>query len=81
MIAERAVPIFGADVVGVLLDGSWARGEATAASGVDALVVLEAALDGLAVPRVHDVAPILHAERAHLPEALAPHLAELPSTP
>ena len=29
------------------------------------------------VPRVHDVAPILHAEGARLPESLAPHIDEL----
>jgi HEPN domain-containing protein len=32
---------------------------------------------GVEVPRVHDVAPILHAERARLPEALAPYIDEL----
>lgn len=40
-IGARAVTLFGADLVGVLLYGSWARGEATAASDIDALVVLE----------------------------------------
>jgi len=32
---------------------------------------------GVDVPRVHDVAPILIAERARLPQGLAPHLDEL----
>lgn len=41
-IAARATALFGHDLVGILLFGSWARGEATAASDIDALVVLEA---------------------------------------
>ena len=41
-IAARAVAHFGPDLVGVLLFGSWARGEATATSDIDALVVVEA---------------------------------------
>lgn len=32
---------------------------------------------GVDVPRVHDVAPILHAERARLPGSLAPFIDEL----
>lgn len=32
---------------------------------------------GVDVPRVHDVSPILMAERTRLPEGLAPHLDEL----
>lgn len=32
---------------------------------------------GVDVPRVHDVAPILHAERARLPGSLAPFVDEL----
>ena len=32
---------------------------------------------GVDVPRVHDVAPILLAERARLPQGIAPHLDEL----
>lgn len=43
VIAARAIALFGPDLVGVLLYGSWARGEATASSDIDALVVLEAA--------------------------------------
>lgn len=41
-VAARAAAAFGADLVGVVLYGSWVRGEATAASDIDALVVLEA---------------------------------------
>lgn len=40
-VAARALERFGDDVVGVVLFGSWVRGEATAASDIDALVVLE----------------------------------------
>jgi hypothetical protein len=40
-VAARAAEAFGSDLVGVILYGSWARGEATAASDVDVLVVLE----------------------------------------
>lgn len=47
--------------------------------------VVELALKGLLrefgidAPRVHDLAPILRAERSRLPEALAPHVDELAS--
>lgn len=41
-VAARAVASFGPDLVGVVLYGSWVRGEATAASDIDALVVLDA---------------------------------------
>ena len=40
-VAARAIEAFGTDVVGVVLYGSWARGEATAASDIDVLVALE----------------------------------------
>jgi hypothetical protein len=40
-VATRAAETFGPDLVGVIVYGSWARGEATAASDVDALVVLD----------------------------------------
>ena len=41
-VAARAAEAFGIDLVGVILYGSWARGEATSASDIDVLVVLEA---------------------------------------
>lgn len=40
-VAARAADTFGSDLIGVILYGSWARGEATAASDIDVLVVLE----------------------------------------
>ncbi len=42
-VVMRAAASFGADLVGVVLHGSWVRGEATAGSDIDALVVLEPA--------------------------------------
>lgn len=40
-VAARAGEAFGADLVGIILYGSWARGEATAGSDIDVLVALE----------------------------------------
>lgn len=40
-VAARAAEGFGPALVGVVLYGSWARGEATEASDIDVLVVLE----------------------------------------
>ena len=40
-LVSRAAAIVGDGLTGVLLHGSWARGEATPASDVDALVVVE----------------------------------------
>jgi predicted nucleotidyltransferase len=42
-VAARAVAVFGPDLLGVLLYGSWVRDEATPASDIDALVVLDGA--------------------------------------
>ena len=42
-VAIRASEAFGRDLVGVLVHGSWTRGEATVGSDIDVLVVLEAA--------------------------------------
>ena len=39
-VAARAVEAFGAELLGVVVYGSWARGEATSASDIDVLVVL-----------------------------------------
>jgi hypothetical protein len=41
VVAARAAELFGSDLVGVVLYGSWARGEATAGSDIDVLIVLE----------------------------------------
>jgi hypothetical protein len=42
LLVQRAAEIHGADLVGVLAFGSWARGEAGPQSDVDVLVVLDA---------------------------------------
>lgn len=39
-VVERAASLFGADLVGVLVFGSWSRGEVTEESDVDVLVVV-----------------------------------------
>lgn len=59
------------------------RGESWADVVRESQEVVELALkallraSGVEVPRVHDVAPILHAERERLPRGIAPHLEEL----
>ena len=40
-VVERAAELFGDDLVGVAVFGSWARGEPATTSDVDVLVVLE----------------------------------------
>lgn len=40
-VVPRAATVFGDELVGVVVHGSWARGEATTSSDVDVLVVLE----------------------------------------
>ena len=42
VVVAKALSLYGPDLVGVLLYGSWVRGEATATSDIDALVVLRA---------------------------------------
>ena len=74
-IASRAVAHFGPDLVGVLLFGSWARGEATAPSDIDALVVVEAARPiTRALYRERDRTPLEHG--GHRIEA---HLVGMPA--
>jgi hypothetical protein len=40
-VVERALSLFGTELVAVAVFGSWARGEATEASDVDLLIVVE----------------------------------------
>lgn len=40
-VASRALEMFGPQLMSVIVYGSWARGEATAASDIDLLVVLD----------------------------------------
>ncbi len=59
------------------------RGESWADVVRESQEVVELALkallraSGIEVPRIHDVAPVLHAERHRLPESLAPHVDDL----
>ena len=59
------------------------RGESWADVVRESQEVVELALkallraSGVEVPRVHDVAPILHAERERLPPSIAPYVEEL----
>jgi predicted nucleotidyltransferase len=40
-VVEHAAEMFGGELIGVVAFGSWARGEASAASDVDTLIVVE----------------------------------------
>jgi predicted nucleotidyltransferase len=74
-VVRRAASIAGAQLAGVVAFGSWARGEATADSDMDVLVVVDGAL---AVTRelYHrwDAAPRLLWER----RVVEPHFVRLP---
>jgi HEPN domain-containing protein len=62
----------------VLYDGqSWADVVRESQEVVELALKALLRSSGVDVPRVHDVAPILLAERARLPEALAPFVDEL----
>ncbi len=74
-IVSRAATLFGADLVGVIVFGSWARGELTATSDVDALVVVARDVELTRdLYRRWDAAPVYWAGRpvdahfSHLPE-------------
>ena len=74
---ERATEIFGKDLLGVLLYGSWARDELSAGSDVDLLVVLDS---GVAITRelyrTWDTSPIAwgaHAIEPHFVHPPEPH--------
>jgi predicted nucleotidyltransferase len=73
----RARAVAGAHVVGAILHGSWARGEARSTSDVDALVVVKAALPlTRALYRKWDEQPLAWQGRpvdvhfAHLPRSV-----------
>ena len=64
-VAARAAAAFGPDLVGVVLYGSWVRGEATASSDIDALVVLDASRPiTRALYRAWDADPLEHGGHA-----------------
>lgn len=73
-VVSRAREVAGAALAGVLVFGSWARGEAVAASDVDVLVVLEpAAAVHRGLYRAWDAQALLW--EGH---AVEPHFARLP---
>lgn len=75
-VAARAAAVYGPDLVGVLLYGSWVRDEATSGSDVDALVVLEPTRPiTRALYRAWDRAPLEH--DGHPVEV---HVVALPAT-
>ena len=83
-LVARAGAVAGDGLAAVILHGSWVRGDATPASDVDALVVVDpriAVTRGLYrtwdTQRVHYVADVLEAERRRLPVALAGDLERL----
>jgi hypothetical protein len=44
IVVDRAISVFGEHLVGVVALGSWIRGEATAGSDIDALVVIDSSV-------------------------------------
>lgn len=74
VLVERAAALFGADLVGVVVFGSWARGEAGPTSDVDALLVVDPrrALTR-ALYRAWDEEPLLWDGHA-----VEPHVVHLP---
>lgn len=70
----RAVRLFGDHLVGVVVYGSWARGEATADSDVDSLIVLDHAVEiDRRLYRLWDDEPVIWDGRA-----VEPHFVHLP---
>ena len=56
---QRAAELFGADLIGVAVFGSWVRGELTERSDIDILVVLEKRVElTRALYRTWDQAPV-----------------------
>lgn len=76
LVVERARALFGDGLAGVLLLGSWARGDAATSSDIDALVVIDPRTPLTRdLYRQWDAAPlafegrVIDAHFAHLPEA------------
>jgi predicted nucleotidyltransferase len=71
----RAVDVFGADLVGVMMYGSWARGDVTDRSDIDLLVVVERTTRlTRALYRRWDEAPVAWSGRT-----VDPHFVHLPA--
>jgi predicted nucleotidyltransferase len=74
-VIERAASLFGSGLVGVLVFGSWARGEATEGSDVDVLVVVGADVElSRALYRAWDTRPLTWDGRR-----VEAHVARLPA--
>jgi hypothetical protein len=74
-IVSRAAALFGADLVGAIVFGSWARGDMGPASDVDVLVIVSPGVElTRALYRQWDAAPMrwggreVDAHFTHLPE-------------
>lgn len=73
-LVARAREVVGEALLSVLLYGSWVRGEATPASDVDALVVVDSSLElSRAMYRAWDARPITWRERR-----VDPHFTHFP---
>lgn len=73
-VVARAAALLGADLVGAVAYGSWARGEASDASDVDVLVVIAGRVRlTRALYRVWDEAPVVWDDRP-----VDPHFVVLP---
>jgi predicted nucleotidyltransferase len=78
LLLTRAHVVAGAHVIGAIVHGSWARGEARSTSDIDALVAVDTGLPlTRTLYRTWDEQPLVWEGRtvdvhfAHLPEALA----------
>ncbi|MGQ0736946.1 MAG: nucleotidyltransferase domain-containing protein [Acidobacteriota bacterium] len=77
LIRARAEAVAGTRLVGILVHGSWVRGEARSTSDVDVLVVVESALAlTRALYRAWDAEPLLWEGRA-----VDAHFVHLPKDP
>jgi predicted nucleotidyltransferase len=72
-VVGRASQVVGAELAGVVLFGSWARGEATAESDVDVLIVLRRGRVTRELYRAWDAAPVEWEGRP-----VEPHFVTLP---
>src|SRR5205823_2129343 len=73
-LVSRAADIAGPALIGVILYGSWMRGDATAASDVDALIVVDSSLAlSRELYRAWDAAPVTGGTAA-----VDPHFAHVP---
>jgi HicB family/Nucleotidyltransferase domain len=80
-VVERAAALFGEHLLGVVVYGSWVRGEATASSDVDVLVVLDAGAPlTRALYRQWDAEPVTWEGRPVEPHFVRLHGSAAPAT-